>query len=103
MAKVSIGAHMITETLLFLLARFCPVWAMRIPSYCSPSDMARTIASGFVVSAVFAALALQAAEHSAEREQELRMLWTICAPAGCVALVALSGFLHLDAAKARSD
>ena len=93
-ADPTLPGNLLLWTVLWLLPRFCPVWTARMPHYFGPANFARVIACGFAESAAFAVLALRATD-SPTREQELAVLRYACVPAGCVALLALAGFLLL--------
>eukprot|EP00966_Prymnesium_polylepis_P235130 5438687-Prymnesium_polylepis.1 len=83
----------ILRTAFWLSARFCPFWTIRMPMFMGPSSYACTIACGLVESAGFAALALFSGVESRAHEQHLMVIWSVCVPAGCVALTALVVFV----------
>jgi len=92
MAEVPLAANVLFNTLSWLVFRVCPGWTFRMPVFVGPRHAARTIACGFVSSACFVGLSLYAGD-SPTREQEDRVLWVLCVPAGCVAFVGLIGFM----------
>merc|ERR1711908_40030 len=67
------------------------MWTFRLPQYIGPHHFCRTLVFGFLESACFTALPLLAID-SPTQAQELRLLWSVCLPSGCTALLALAGF-----------
>jgi len=90
--KVPAPIPFLTNTILWAISRFCPVWFARLPNNGRPSAFARTIVFGFLESIVFAWLL---AVDSPTREAELLLRWHLCVPAGCLGLAALTGFALL--------